>query len=296
LAFRAADYAQLTYDRVADAYDDLWSRHVARPNGRLTRDLVLEPGERVADLACGTGLYTLEMAHLVAPGEVVGVDYSEGMLATARERAEEAGLAISLVHAKAEDFISRAEAQSFDVVSMRFVLTYLDWRAVLPRIGRMLRPGGRVGVLTSLAGSIPQFLELYHRFRKSPGPAWKLLQHTRGSLGDTWRIYRQIRETFGEPQFITVPDSPQAVAGRLAAGGLTPVESWTDTIRLWFDSGREAVAWMHASGYVTHSSLERVGPVAVRFLGSLFAAGLETFRRDRGIPLDLVIGGTIAVR
>jgi len=296
LARQSSEYAQLTYDKVADGYDDLWSRHVDAPNARLTRALDFRPGERVADLACGTGVHTLEMCRRVQPGEVVGVDYSEGMLAAARERADEEGLQLTLVHAKAEDFIARAEARSFDVVSLRFALAYLDWKEVLPRIGSMLRPGGRLGLLTSLSRSIPQFSELYYHFRKSPEPAWRLFQHTRRSLGETWRIYRQLRETFGEPRFISVPDSTETVAARLAQGGLATTESWTHTVRLWFDSGTDAVAWMQDSGYVTHPSLDRVGETAVAFLKSLFAEGMESFRRREGIPLDLVIGGVVARR
>ena len=296
MAIRSPEYAQLAYDRVADAYDDLWSRHVSAPNVRLTRGLRLQLGERVADLACGTGLYTLEMARLVDPGEVVGVDYSEGMLATARERAEAEGLSLTLVHARAEEFIASAPARSLDAVSLRFALAYLDWRDVLPRIGQTLRPGGRVGVLTSLASSIPQFAELYRRFLRSPEPAWKLFQHTHRSLGRTWRLYRKLRETFGDSHFISVPDDVEQVAARLARGGLTARESWTETIRLWFPTGDDAVAWMEDSGYVTHDSLEHVEPFAMRFLEQLFAQGLETFREPRGIPLDLVVGGVIAAR
>lgn len=296
MAIRSPEYAQSTYDRVADGYDDLWSRNVTGPNARLTRGLALQRGERVADLACGTGLYTLEMARLVEPGEVVGVDYSEGMLATARERAEEEGLSLTLVHARAEEYIASAPARSLDAVSLRFALAYLDWREVLPRIGRTLRPGGRVGVLTSLSSSIPQFAELYNRFRKSPEPAWKLFQHMHRSLGDTWRLYRKLRETFGEPRFISVPDDAEQVAARLGQGGLTASETWTETIRLWFATGDDAVAWMEDSGYVTHDSLQHVEPVAMRFLERLFAQGMESFREPRGIPLDLVIGGVIARR
>ena len=296
MAIRSSEYAQIAYDRVADGYDELWSRHVAGPNARLTRDLALQPGERVADLACGTGLYTLEMARRVRPGEVVGVDYSEGMLATARERAEAEGLSLTLVHARAEEFIASAPARSLDAVSLRFALAYLDWRDVLPRIGRTLRPGGRAGVLTSVTASIPQFAELYRRFLRSPEPAWKLFQHTHRSLGKTWRLYRKLRESFGEPHFISVPDDVDQVAARLALGGLTAREKWTETIRLWFESGADAVAWMEDSGYVTHDSLEHVEPVAMRFLERLFAEGMESFRKPRGVPLDLVVAGVVARR
>ena len=294
MARGTGDYAQLTYDKVADGYDDLWSRRVAGPNARLTLELDLKPGERVADLACGTGLYTVEMARLVSPGPVVGVDYSEGMLAAARQRAEEEGLDLELVHARAEEFVARAAPHSLDVVSLRFVLAYVDWRTELPRIARTLKPGGRAGVLTSLSGSIPQFAELYHKFRKSPEPAWKLFQHTRRSLGETWKIYRHLRETFGEPHFVQMPDTAAQVAERLAAGGLITRSAWTDTIRLWFDSGQDAVDWMIRSGYATHNLLETVGPVARRFVESLFAAGMESFRESRGIPLDLVIAGVVS--
>jgi ubiquinone/menaquinone biosynthesis C-methylase UbiE len=294
LASGTSNYAQLTYDKVADDYDLLWSRHVAGPNARLTLELDLKPGERVADLACGTGLYTVEMARLVAPGPVVGVDYSEGMLAAARQRAEEEGLELELVHARAEDYIARSAAHGLDVVSLRFALAYLDWRLVLPGIGQTLRRGGRVGVLTSLSGSIPQFAELYRRFRKSPEPAWKLFQHTHRSLGETWKIYRHLREAFGEFNFVVMPDDVGQVSERLGRGGLRTTSAWTETIRLWFGSGDEAVTWMIRSGYATNNLLETVGPVARRFLESLFAAGMETFRERRGIPLDLVVGGVVA--
>jgi ubiquinone/menaquinone biosynthesis C-methylase UbiE len=294
LASGTGDYAQLTYDKVADDYDLMWCRHVAGPNARLTLDLDLQRGERVADLACGTGLYTVEMARLVAPGPVVGVDYSEGMLAAARQRAEDEGLELELVNARAEDFIARSPARSLDVVSLRFALAYLDWPVVLAQIGRVLRPGGRAAVLTSVTTSIPQFAELYRRFRKSPEPAWKLFQHTRRSLGETWKIYRHLRETFGELEFVVMPDTAAQVAERLERGGLRATSAWTETIRLWFGSGTEAVDWMVRSGYVTHNLLETVGPVARRFVESLFAAGMENFRQRRGIPIDLVIAGVVA--
>lgn len=291
---RPSESAQLAYDRVADLYDDLWTPNVAVPNARLTRDLHLRRGERVADLACGTGVYTLEMCRLVQPADVVGVDYSEGMLATARERAAEYGLHATWVHARAEDFIAHAEPASFDVVSMRFALTYLDWTSELPRLGRLLRPGGRVGLLTSVTSSLPQLEELYNRFRKSPEPVWKLFKHTRRSLPETWRIYRRLKESFGEGHFIRVPASTEEVAARLAAGGLRTTTQWTERIRLWFDSGADAVEWMRASGCAAHGSLDRLEPRALDFVTALFAAGMDGFREAHGVPLDLVVGGVVA--
>ena len=50
LPVEAHEYAQSTYDKVAEAYDDLWSRNVAAPNARLTRALALRSGERVVTM------------------------------------------------------------------------------------------------------------------------------------------------------------------------------------------------------------------------------------------------------
>ena len=284
----------MTYDRVAEAYDDLWSPNVVRPNAQLTQSLGIEAGDRVADLACGTGVYTLEMAAAAVPGEVVAVDYSEGMLAGARARAEAAGLSLTLVHARAEEFIARSAAGTFDVVSLRFVLAYIDWHEVLPRTARLLRRGGRVGVLTSVTTSVPQFFQLFDKFRGSIEPVWKLYKHNRMDIPETWKMFRRLRETFADGRFIAVPDSADTVARRLAAGGLVPTEAWTETIRLWFESGDAAVFWIRNSGYAAHPALDHVGPKAVRFLEHLFAAGMETFREEKGVPLDLVIGGVVA--
>lgn len=297
MALRHAEYAKLAYDRVAEAYDDTFGSQAARFSERLNLALGLRPGQRVVDLACGTGQNVVTIARAVEPGgEVIGVDYSEGMLAEARERMDAEGVQATFRHARAEEFIAQAPSESYDVVSMRFVLAYLDWKAVLPGIGRILRRGGRFGLLTSLSASIPQFYELYRRFRKSPEPAWKLFQHTQRDLGATWRIYRQLKDSFGEPSFITVPDSPGQVHERLRMGGLTEVDSWTETSRMWFPSGRDAVHWMDVSGYVTHSGMQHLGPTALDFVRSLFAEGLESFRETRGIPIDLVASGVIADR
>lgn len=267
---------------------------MACPNARLTADLELRRGDRVADLACGTGVYTLDMARLIDPGEVVAVDYSEGMLSAARERMDEAGYPVSLVHARAEDFVVRTPAASFDVVSLRFALAYIDWHEVLPLTARLLRPGGRIGVLTSISSSVPQLYTLFDRFRTSFEPVWKLYKHCGNNIGETWRLFRRLRETFADGHFIAVPASAEQVAQRLQAGGLVAADTWTERIRLWFESGKAAIDWAKGSGYATHPSLDHVGPHAVHFLESLFAAGLEGFREEGGIPLDLVIGGVVA--
>jgi ubiquinone/menaquinone biosynthesis C-methylase UbiE len=293
---RPSEYLQVAYDRVAGDYDDLWTPPLQGLNARLSSELDLRRGERVCDLACGTGVNTVVMAERVRPGEVLGVDYSEQMLASARERAHAQDLDIEFVQDKAEDYVNQAPADHYDVVSLRFALAYIDWRHVLPRIGRMVRRGGRMGLLSSLSVSLPQLAQLYHRFRKSPEPAWRLFKHTRLSVPETWRILRLLKEKFGEPTFVTVPESVEQMASLLAAGGLVAERTWTETVRMWFPSGAEAVDWMIDSGCSTDVDLEHLEPRAMQFLRVLFSAGMESFRERRGVPLDIIAGCVIARR
>jgi len=259
-----------TYDRVAARYDDLWSRHVKTPNERLTRALQLRRGERLVDLACGSGAATLPMMRITSPGETVAVDPSEGMLSLARERAEAEGLELTAIQAKAEDFIATAPPGSFDVVSMRFALAYLDWREVLPAMARIVRPGGRVGVLTSLATSGPQ----------------------------AWAVYKRIAESMeldmADPP---TPHSMDQVEELMARGGLRIEDAWQHNFRLWFGTGALAIRWLLDTGYITHPALEGLEGEILEGLIELFGAHLDNdFREDEGVPLDFFVAGLIGRR
>jgi ubiquinone/menaquinone biosynthesis C-methylase UbiE len=105
------------------------------------------PGQRVLDVGCGIGDPTLQVAVLVGPhGRVVGIDLSEAMLATARERA--AALGLAHVEFVAGDVTSMPLAASaFDVVLGRWSVNYLDdVVAALTRLRDTLVPGGRIAI------------------------------------------------------------------------------------------------------------------------------------------------------
>jgi demethylmenaquinone methyltransferase / 2-methoxy-6-polyprenyl-1,4-benzoquinol methylase len=102
----------------------------------------LGQGMRVLDVAVGTGLVAREAAHIVgAPGLVIGVDPSSGMMAAAT------GLAgVPLVQGRAEalPFADR----SFDFVSLGFALRHVDDVATtFGEFRRVLKPGGRLMML-----------------------------------------------------------------------------------------------------------------------------------------------------
>jgi demethylmenaquinone methyltransferase/2-methoxy-6-polyprenyl-1,4-benzoquinol methylase len=103
-------------------------------------------GERVLDVATGTGMVT---AELLARAEcsVVGIDQSAEMLAAARARfAGPAGRRVELLQGQAEA-LPFAD-HSFDALTFTYLLRYVDDPAATVReLARVVRPGGRVGSL-----------------------------------------------------------------------------------------------------------------------------------------------------
>ncbi|MBX9257196.1 class I SAM-dependent methyltransferase [Desmonostoc muscorum CCALA 125] len=110
-------------------------------------DLVpLQKGQKVLDMATGTGIIAIASAQIIgSEGKVIGVDFSSGMLAQAQQKIEELGLQnIQLIEADAEyiDF----NDESFDVILCSTAIVYFkDIPAALRKWYRYLKPGGIVG-------------------------------------------------------------------------------------------------------------------------------------------------------
>ncbi|HEX3510013.1 MAG TPA: class I SAM-dependent methyltransferase [Solirubrobacteraceae bacterium] len=103
-------------------------------------------GERVLDVACGTGLVSAELRSR-CDCAVVALDQSEEMLARARARfAGEPAGAVQLLRGEAEALPFPPE--SFDAVTFTYLLRYVDDpRATVAELARVIRPGGRMAML-----------------------------------------------------------------------------------------------------------------------------------------------------
>jgi ubiquinone/menaquinone biosynthesis C-methylase UbiE len=85
--------AKAVYGKAARAYEDASSEFWSYLSTRTVDRLELSPGQRVLDVACGTGPATIAAAERVGPsGRVVGLDYAEEMVAIARAKVEDRGL------------------------------------------------------------------------------------------------------------------------------------------------------------------------------------------------------------
>jgi ubiquinone/menaquinone biosynthesis C-methylase UbiE len=104
-------------------------------------------GARVADVGCGPGLVTLELADVVGPaGSVVGVDREADAVATAARLIDDAGLAHASARQGAAD-ATGLPAGDFDVVNIRHVLAHNSdpgQGEILEHVATLLRPEGRL--------------------------------------------------------------------------------------------------------------------------------------------------------
>ncbi len=107
------------------------------------------PGQRILDVATGTGLVAFELAR--RGSEVIGLDQSEQMLAGARgrlssRRGRATGGRVGFVRGEAER-LPFADAE-FDALTFTYLLRYVDDRAATMReLARVVKPGGRIGMV-----------------------------------------------------------------------------------------------------------------------------------------------------
>jgi len=154
------------YDRNARLYERWWAPVLAPAAAQLlgrcegiVRDLIDRQGTvRILDIGTGTGALAIDAAQRWPAAEIIASDSSEGMLDVARRRADERshdardqGAPIRWLTAPA-DALEMPDA-SIDLAVSSFVFQLVPDRAATYReVLRVLRPGGRLHLVTWLAG------------------------------------------------------------------------------------------------------------------------------------------------
>ena len=133
------------------AHADHWMTHQAdydrmlEPFTSIILDATMSSTTvNVLDVGCGFGVTTCAAARLAGAGEAVGIDLSGQMLARARDRAREAGLAnASFIEGDAQ--VYPFEPRCFDVVISRFgVMFFADPVSAFANLRAATRPQGRL--------------------------------------------------------------------------------------------------------------------------------------------------------
>lgn len=137
----AAKY-DLMNDVMSMGIHRLWKRHTLSVSG-------VRAGQRVLDLAGGTGDLASRFAEMVGPGgEVVLADINESMLKVGRDRLLNKGLAGNIRYAQVNAEALPFPDNYFDCITIAFGLRNVtDKDAALRSMHRVLKPGGRLLVL-----------------------------------------------------------------------------------------------------------------------------------------------------
>jgi SAM-dependent methyltransferase len=141
--------AAVTWSSGGDNYDAI-SKGIADAIEHCVLRLNPQPGERILDLATGTGWTSRVVARRGA--SVVGADIAEGLLLAARAKAENAGLNIEYHQADAERL--PFETGSFDAVVSTFGVMFAGKPEQAAReLARVVRKGGRLALTTWVSDS-----------------------------------------------------------------------------------------------------------------------------------------------
>jgi len=132
------------YTSYAGFYDRIFGKVFHEGRESVIRNLDVQPDEHILEVGVGTGLaLPMYPRHC----RIVGIDFSEGMLAKAKEKAE----AHSLDHVQLHRMDAGAmefQDDSFDTVVAAYVVTAVpDYRKVVNEMIRVCRPGGRIIML-----------------------------------------------------------------------------------------------------------------------------------------------------
>lgn len=158
------------FDSVADRYDvmnDLMSLGIHRLWKRFTIDLAgVRKGERVLDLAGGTGDLTEKLARRVGPsGRVTLSDINAAMLGRGRERLIDRGVAGNVDYVQADAEALPFAEDSFDCITIAFGLRNVtDKDAALRSMYYVLKPGGRLLILEFSKPLLPGLSPLYDQY------------------------------------------------------------------------------------------------------------------------------------
>ena len=136
--------------------DRQWRKHMVKIAG-------LQPGGFGLDVCCGTGMITMEQARLAGTGgRVVGLDFSENMLASARDNIKDFKFRENIRFIQGNAMELPFEDNTFDCATVGWGLRNVpDILTVVREMTRVIKPGGKVVSLDMAQPTVPVFKQFY---------------------------------------------------------------------------------------------------------------------------------------
>jgi ubiquinone/menaquinone biosynthesis C-methylase UbiE len=159
-----------SYDAVTEQFDYFTERLSSPLAARMVALAEIKPTDSVLDIGTGTGVVALQAAKKIgAGGKVVGIDLSEGMLATAEAKAEKLGIAEKVEFNRMDAEKLEFADESFEtVVSLFALLHFPDPLTALKEIYRVMKPGGKLVVAVGSSPPLFSVSGLTHRLKVLP--------------------------------------------------------------------------------------------------------------------------------
>lgn len=172
---RPKSAAKKTYNLLSRVYDGLAGSSEAPSTLMGLEILKVYQGERVLEIGSGTGrALTWLCGQVKASGEVHGIDLSRGMLQMAQKKLANSTVSCRISLVEGDGACLPYAGERFNTVFLSFTLELFDTPeipTVLGECARVLKPGGRLGVVSLFKDSHPgAIVRMYEWFHKTlPG-------------------------------------------------------------------------------------------------------------------------------
>ncbi len=205
--------------------DKSWRKFTVRRSG-------LKPGGSGLDVCCGTGMLSMEQALSVGPnGRVTGLDFSENMLAIAKENIKGFKFKDNITFIQGNAMELPFEDNTFDCATVGWGLRNVpDILTAVKEMTRVVKPGGKVVSIDMGQPTAPVFKQIYWLFFEKIIPAMgKLTAGNKGAyqyLHNSAKVFPpqwELTRIFAEAGLI------DTVYHNLAGGAVAVVEGRKDT-------------------------------------------------------------------
>lgn len=254
-----------TFDRVAEGYDGPSLRFFPFSADGAVFRLRVRPGEKVLDVATGSGSAAIAAAQYAMPGgRVTGIDLSQGMLDKAFENARARGLPNIDLH-RMDGAAPEFRSGYFHAVLCTAGIFFLpDMLLALRQWRRVLRPGGRVLFTAFTDRAFQPMARLYVQALRAagavfPAPGMPLYWHRLGS--------------------------PEACRGLLQEAGFENIE--TSTVQHGFHLKNANEWWEVVWNSSLRGSLDALAPEVLARLREAHTREVDELAGDDGIWMDV---------